>query len=48
MVTSASPHEGKSFVAANLAVSIAQSIDEYVLLMDCDLRSPTIHTFFWL
>ncbi|MCG8552581.1 MAG: polysaccharide biosynthesis tyrosine autokinase [Desulfobacterales bacterium] len=46
MVTSASPHEGKSFVAANLAVSIAQSIDEYVLLMDCDLRSPTIHTSF--
>ena len=46
MVTSASPHEGKSFVSANLAVSIAQSIDEYVLLMDCDLRSPTIHTLF--
>lgn len=46
MVTSASPHEGKSFVAANLAVSIAQSIDEYVLLMDCDLRSPTIHKSF--
>ena len=46
MVTSASPHEGKSFVATNLAVSIAQSIDEYVLLMDCDLRAPTVHTFF--
>jgi len=46
MVTSASPNEGKSFVAANLSVSIAQSIDEYVLLMDCDLRAPTIHTFF--
>lgn len=46
MVTSASPNEGKSFVAANLAVSIAQSIDEYVLLMDCDLRAPSIHTFF--
>ncbi|WP_462271390.1 polysaccharide biosynthesis tyrosine autokinase [Desulfobacter sp.] len=46
MVTSPSPHEGKSFVAANLAVSIAQSIDEYVLLMDCDLRAPTIHTLF--
>ena len=46
IVTSASPDEGKSFVAANLAVSIAQSIDEYVLLMDCDLRSPSIHTFF--
>lgn len=48
MVTSASPHEGKSFVAANLAVSIAQSIDEHVLLIDCDLRAPTIHTFFGL
>ncbi len=46
MITSPSPNEGKSFVAANLAISIAQSIDEYVLLMDCDLRSPTIHTLF--
>lgn len=46
MVTSASPSEGKSFTAANLAASIAQSIDEYVLLMDCDLRKPTIHSMF--
>lgn len=46
MVTSASPGEGKSFTAANLAASIAQSIDEYVLLMDCDLRKPTIHSMF--
>lgn len=46
MVTSPSPDEGKSFVSANLAVSIAQSIDEYVLLMDCDLRGPTIHSLF--
>jgi len=48
MITSKSPGEGKSFVAANLAVSIAQSIDEYVLLMDCDLRAPTIHERFGL
>jgi len=48
MITSPSPNEGKSFVAANLAVSIAQSIDEYVLLLDCDLRSPTIHKLFGL
>lgn len=48
MVTSTAPGEGKSFVAANLAVSIAQSIDEYVLLMDCDLRAPSIHTLFGL
>ncbi len=48
MITSPSPHEGKSFVSANLAISMAQSIDEYVLLMDCDLRSPTIHSLFGL
>lgn len=48
MITSASPGEGKSFVASNLAVSIAQNIDEHVLLMDCDLRSPKIHSIFKL
>ena len=48
MITSPSPHEGKSFVSANLAISIAQSIDEYVLLMDCDLRNPSIHSLFGL
>jgi len=46
MVTSAVPGEGKSFVASNLAVSIAQNIDQHVLLMDCDIRKPTIHTNF--
>ena len=46
MVTSTAPGEGKSFVASNLAISIAQSIDEHVLLMDCDLRKPSIHTMF--
>lgn len=46
MITSAVPGEGKSFVAANLAISIAQNIDEHVLLMDCDLRLPTIHKLF--
>ncbi len=48
MVTSFSPSEGKSFVAANLAISIAQNIDEHVLLMDCDLRSPSIQPMFGL
>jgi len=46
MITSAVPAEGKSFVAANLAVSIAQNINEHVLLMDCDMRKPSIHTMF--
>ena len=43
MVTSAFPGEGKTFVSANLAVSLALGIDEYVLLVDCDLRSPNLH-----
>ena len=46
LVTSALPGEGKSFVAANLAVSIALNIDKHVLLMDCDIRKPDIHRQF--
>ncbi len=46
MVTSSVPGEGKSFVASNLAVSIAQNIDQHVLLMDCDLRKATVHKNF--
>ncbi len=46
MITSAFPEEGKSFVAANLALSIAYNINEHVLLMDCDLRRPSLHTLF--
>jgi capsular exopolysaccharide synthesis family protein len=42
LVTSALAEEGKSFMAANLAVNIAQNVDEHVLLVDCDLRKPTI------
>ena len=46
MVTSAIPGDGKSFVAANLAISVAQSVEEHVLLMDCDMRRSSIHTRF--
>lgn len=46
MVTSAIPGDGKSFVAANLAVSIAQGIEEHVLLMDCDMRRSSVHKIF--
>ena len=48
MVTSAVPGEGKSFVSSNLAVNMAQSIEDHVLLMDCDLRRPSIHRMFGL
>ena len=43
MVTSHLPGEGKTFVAINLAISLAQGIDEYVLLIDSDLRRPQVH-----
>jgi capsular exopolysaccharide synthesis family protein len=46
MITSAAPGEGKSFIASNLAVNLAQNIAEYVLLVDCDLRKPSIHKKF--
>ena len=46
MVSSLLSGEGKSFTSANLAVSIAQNINQNVLLMDCDLRKPSIHSMF--
>jgi protein-tyrosine kinase len=46
MVSSFLPGEGKSFTSANLAVSIAQNIDQNVLLIDCDLRKPSIQSMF--
>jgi protein-tyrosine kinase len=43
MVTSSVPSEGKSFVCANLAQAMAQQQDRRVLLIDADLRLPTLH-----
>jgi exopolysaccharide/PEP-CTERM locus tyrosine autokinase len=45
MITSSYPGEGKTYISANLAVSIALGINEHVLLIDCDLRNPSIHKF---
>ena len=45
VVTSSEPGEGKSTVAGNLASIIAQN-NKKVIIIDCDLRRPTIHKKF--
>lgn len=44
LVASGMPSEGKSFVAANLAMSMARNSVHNILLIDGDLRRPTLHT----
>jgi protein-tyrosine kinase len=45
-ITSANRGDGKSLTAANLAISLALHVDRTVLLVDLDLRRPSIHTYF--
>jgi capsular exopolysaccharide synthesis family protein len=42
LITSSQPQDGKSFVSLNLASSIA-SVGHKTILIDCDLRRPTLH-----
>lgn len=47
VVTSPAPNEGKSTTIANLAVTVAQS-GRRTILVDCDLRRPSLHDLFGL
>lgn len=45
-VTSPTAGEGKSLVASNLAIAIAMELNQTVLLVDMDLKNPTIAKYF--
>jgi capsular exopolysaccharide synthesis family protein len=48
MMTSAVPQEGKSLTVTNLALTLSESYGRRVLLIDADLRRPSIHDIFRL
>lgn len=45
VVTSSNPGEGKSITAGNLALTLAEG-ESRVLLVDCDMRKPSVHKNF--
>jgi capsular exopolysaccharide synthesis family protein len=46
LVTSPAPGDGKSNVAVNLALTLSESYQRSVLLVDADLRRPMLHSVF--
>ena len=47
-LTSPGPGQGKTLTAINLAISLAREVNYTVLLVDLDLRNPSIHRYFGL
>ncbi|WP_029917849.1 XrtA-associated tyrosine autokinase [Pelobacter seleniigenes] len=45
LVTSTASQEGKSMTSLNLAISLAKEHDHTVLLVDADLRRPSLHRY---
>ncbi len=48
MVTGPLPGEGKTLTAINLAISLSHEVNKTVLLVDADLRFPSVHSVFGL
>jgi protein-tyrosine kinase len=46
MITSANPADGKTLTATNLALTLSASYRRQVLLVDADLRRPSLHEVF--
>ena len=46
MISSAVPGEGKTLTATNLSLTLSESYQRRVLLIDADLRKPTLHQIF--
>ena len=44
MITSALPNEGKTLTVVNLALTLSESYARRVLIIDADLRCPSVHT----
>jgi Mrp family chromosome partitioning ATPase len=43
-ITGANESAGKTLTAVNLAISISQEVNQTVLLVDLDLRGPSVHS----
>jgi protein-tyrosine kinase len=48
MITSAHPGEGKTLTSINLALTFARHFNKTALLVDCDLRKPSVHRYLGL
>jgi len=48
MISSALPRDGKTLTTTNLALTLSESYGQRVLLIDADLRRPSIHEVFGL
>jgi protein-tyrosine kinase len=46
MITGPLPGEGKTLTTINLAISLSHEVHKTVLLVDADMRSPSVHSYF--